>query len=84
MDSVKATKNFLQILDNSINDKLEKAAEKNGITVQELIMTFQESGWQKDANNNQMKHKTIQERCDRVTKVSENKVNKPIRLSVSN
>lgn len=84
MDSVNATKDFLQILDSSINESMEKAAEKKGITVQELIAVFQESGWQKDTDNNQMKLETIQKRHDRVPNVSENKVNKPISVSISN
>lgn len=83
MDSVKVTENFLQALDNAVNDNLEKAAEKKGIAVQELIMVFQESGWQKDAHNNQM-NETIHEKCGRITTVSENKVDKPICLSVPN
>lgn len=74
MDLVKASKNFLQILDNAVNDNLEKAAEEKGIAVQELIMIFQESGWQKDTGNNQMKLETIHRRCGRVTKISKNKV----------
>ncbi|MBI3622548.1 hypothetical protein HY212_00520 [Candidatus Pacearchaeota archaeon] len=83
MDSITATKNFLQALDNAVNDNLEKAAEKKGIAVQELIMVFQESGWQKDAHNNQM-NETIHEKRDRSTTVSENNVDKPVYLSVPN
>jgi predicted DNA-binding ribbon-helix-helix protein len=44
MDSFNATTNFLQILDNAVNDNLEKIAENKGITVQELITVFQKSG----------------------------------------
>jgi len=73
MGSFKVTMNFLQILDNAVHDNLEKAAENKGITVKELITVFQKSGWQKDADNNQMQLETIH-RCGRVTKISENKV----------
>jgi hypothetical protein len=66
--------NFLQILDNAVNDNLEKAAEKKGIAVQELMMVFQESGWQKDADNNQMQLEAIHGICGKVTKTRENKV----------
>jgi hypothetical protein len=45
MDSFKVTMNFLQILDNAVNDNLEKAAENKGITVQELITVFQKSAY---------------------------------------
>ena len=65
---------FLQVLDNAVNDNLEKAAEKKGITVQELIMVFQGSGWQKNSDNNKIQLETIQIRCDKITKISENKV----------
>ncbi|HUL14336.1 MAG TPA: hypothetical protein VLT63_00020 [Candidatus Acidoferrum sp.] len=71
MDSV--TANFLQVLDNAVNDNLEKAAEKKGIAVQELMMIFQESGWQKDTGNNQVQLEAIHKICGKVT-VKENKV----------
>jgi len=83
VNSVKATKNFLHALDNAVNDNLEKAAEKKGIAVQELIMVFQGSGWQKNAHNNQM-NETIHEKRGLITTVSENNVDKPICLSVPN
>lgn len=73
MNSFKVTANFLQVLDNAINGNLEKVAEKKGIAVQELIMAFQESGKQKDVENNMMQFETIPI-CDRVAKISENKV----------
>lgn len=74
MDSINASMNFLQILDNAVNDNLEKAAEKQGITAQELIMAFQETGCQKDADSNQMQLEAIRGVCDKVAKISENKV----------
>ena len=74
MDSITAT-NFLQVLDNAVNDNLEKAAEKKGITAQELMMVFQESGWQKDDGNNQAQLETIHKICGKVT-VKEKVVNK--------
>ena len=72
MDSITST-NFLQVLDNAVNDNLEKAAEKKGIAVQELMMIFQESGWQKDTGNNQVQLEAIHKICDKVT-VKENKI----------
>ena len=75
MNSIKDSVNFLQILDNAVNDNLEKAAEKKGIAVQELIVVFQESGWQRDADSNQMQFKAIPGMCGKVTKISESKVN---------
>ena len=74
MDSIKATMNFLQVLDNAVNDNIEKAAEKKGITALELFLAFQESGWQKDTGNNQMQLDAIHEICGKVTKIRENKV----------
>ena len=74
MDSIESSMNFLQILDNAVNDNLEKAAEKKGITAQELIMIFQESGWQKDADNNQMQLDAIHGICGKVTEIRENMV----------
>ena len=74
MDQINANTNFLQILDNAVNDNLEKAAEKKGIPVQELIMVFQESGWQKDTDNNQMQLEAIHGICGKVTKIKENNV----------
>ena len=74
MDSINATMNFLQILDNAVNDNIEKAAERKGITAQELFLAFQESGWQKDTDNNQMQLDAIRGVCSKVTKIRENKV----------
>ena len=73
MDSFPVSSNFLQILGNTINDSLEKAAEKRGMPVQELIMVFQQSGWQKDTGNNKVQPETIPRKLARVTKVRENK-----------
>ena len=73
MDSITTSMNFLQILNDTVNDNLEKAAEKKGITAQELFMAFQESGWQKDTDNNQIPLDAIHEICGKVTKIKENK-----------
>lgn len=73
MGSVIAPQNFLRILDDAVNDNMEKAAEKKGIPVQELFLIFQESGWKKDAANNPLQLDVIDRKYDRV-KVRENKV----------
>ena len=73
MDS--STANFLQVLDDAVNDNLEKAAEKKGMAVQELMMIFQESGWKKDTVNNQVQLEQIHKICGKVT-VKEKVVNK--------
>ena len=72
MGSVIAPQNFLRILDDAVNDNIEKAAEKKGIPVQELFMIFQESGWQKGANN-LISIDAIDRKYDRV-EIRENKV----------
>ena len=72
MGSVIAPQNFLRILADAVNDNVEKAAEKKGITVQELFMIFQESGWQKDAASNPIPFDIISRKYE-VIKVSENK-----------
>lgn len=72
MGPVTAPQNFLQILDDAVNYNLEKAAQKKGIPVQTLFMIFQESGWQKDANN-LISLDAINRKYDRV-EIRENKV----------
>ena len=74
MDSITAT-TFLHVLDNAVNDNLEKAAEKKGITVQELMMVFQGSEWKKDTVNNRVQLEQIHKICAKVT-VKEKVVNK--------
>lgn len=74
LGSATVPQNFLQILDDAVNNNMEKAAENKGIPVQELFMIFQESGWQKGAVGNRMQLEAINRKYDSVTKVTENKV----------
>ena|GEM_PF-3257433 len=74
MGSATVPQNFLQILDDAVNNNMEKAAANKGIQVQELFMIFQESGWQKGAVGNRMQLEAINRKCDNVAKVPENKV----------
>lgn len=72
MGPVTAPQNFLQILDDAVNYNLEQAAQKKGIPVQALFMIFQESGWQKGANN-RISLDAIDRKYDRI-EIRENKV----------
>ena len=74
MESIKTTMNFLQILDDVINNSLEKAAEKKGITVSELIEEFRKPEYLKTNGNNQIKLKKIHKPLEIFSIANNNKV----------
>ena len=55
MDQITSTMNFLQILDDVVNNSLEKAAEQKGITVPELIEEFRNPSYLKTNTSTQIK-----------------------------
>ena len=74
MESIKTTMNFLQILDDVINNSLEKATEKKGITVSELIEEFRKPEYLKTNSNNQIKLKKIHKPLEIFSIANNNKV----------
>ena len=74
MESIKTTMNFLQILDDVINNSLEKATEKKGITVSELIEEFRKPEYLKTNGNNQIKLKKIHKPLEIFSIANNNKV----------
>jgi hypothetical protein len=76
MESIKVTMNFFQILDNAINNSLEKAAEKKGISVPELIEEFRNPEYLKTNINNQIKLEKIHKPLEIVSIANHYEINK--------
>ena len=79
MESVKVTMNFFQILDDAVNNSLEKAAEKKGMSVPELIEEFRKPEYMKTNGNNQIKLEKIHKSLEIVSIANSNKVDNDYR-----
>ena len=67
MEQITTTMNFFQILDDVLNNSLEKAAEKKGITVPELIEEFRNQTYVKTNSNAQIELEKIHKQLEIVS-----------------
>ena len=74
MEQINATMNFFHILDDVLNNSIEKVAEKKGITVPELIEEFRKPVYLKTNDNAQIKLEKIHKSNEIVSITNNNKV----------